>query len=239
MRTNSDGSSRLLQRDTLADQVLDTLMDWIMDGTLGMGDKLNTNELASRLGVSRMPIREALNRLERMGLAESIPYVGMRLVTLDEDDVLQSYIMRQALEPIVAERVCQNASPEDIERLEMIHREYIDVITDPELNAKELHLKNREFHLTLYSISGMRRVCSSIESLWDTLSFFKLLYGREIIRTQDDIRNMIAEHRGYIDAVKAGDGKLLEQLIYSSLEKRISGLDAEHEYHTREKTPGQ
>ena len=85
--TMSQESADMLQRDTLPMRVLNVLMDWIMDGKLKMGDKLNTEDLARQLGVSRMPIREALNSLVRMGLAESIPYVGMRLVTLNQDDI--------------------------------------------------------------------------------------------------------------------------------------------------------
>ena len=53
-------------------------MEWIMSGKLSMGDKLNTEELASQLGVSRMPIREALANLEKKGLAESVPYMQGR-----------------------------------------------------------------------------------------------------------------------------------------------------------------
>ena len=87
--TMGQDDSMMLQRDTLPMQVLNKLMDWIMDGKLKMGEKLNTEELARQLGVSRMPIREALKSLEKMGLAESIPYVGVKLVSLEQEDVLQ------------------------------------------------------------------------------------------------------------------------------------------------------
>ena len=83
--TMGQDDSMMLQRDTLPMQVLNKLMDWIMDGKLKMGEKLNTEELARQLGVSRMPIREALKSLEKMGLAESIPYVGVKLVSLEQD----------------------------------------------------------------------------------------------------------------------------------------------------------
>ena len=71
--TMGQDDSMMLQRDTLPMQVLNKLMDWIMDGKLKMGEKLNTEELARQLGVSRMPIREALKSLEKMvGLFLSI-----------------------------------------------------------------------------------------------------------------------------------------------------------------------
>ena len=58
----NENDSIIVQRDPLPIQVLNKLMDWIMDGKLTMGEKLNTEELARQLGVSRMPIREALRR---------------------------------------------------------------------------------------------------------------------------------------------------------------------------------
>lgn len=170
--TMNQGDSIMLQRDTLPMQVLNKLMDWIMDGTLKMGEKLNTEELARQLGVSRMPIREALKSLEKMGLAESVPYVGMKLVSLEQEDVLQIYLMRQLLEPLVAGETCKKITEEQIEELERIHEEYIQIVEESELDAKKLYLQNRKFHFSIYAISGMDRVCGVIESLWDTLSFF-------------------------------------------------------------------
>lgn len=113
--TMNQEDSMILQRDTFPMQVLNKLMDWIMDGKLKMGEKLNTEELARQLGVSRMPIREALNRLEKMGLAESVPYVGMKLVSLTQDDLLQIYQMRQLLEPLAAGRACEKITEEDVQ----------------------------------------------------------------------------------------------------------------------------
>lgn len=230
--TMNQNESVMLQRDTLPMQILSKLMDWIMDGTLKMGEKLNTEELARQLGVSRMPIREALNGLEKMGLAESVPYVGMKLVSLTQEDVLQIYQMRQALEPLVAEKACANITDGDLQELEKIHEDYIQIVREPELDAKKLYLQNRKFHFAVYSISGMDRVCSVIESLWDTLSFFKLIYGRDVIKNSEGVDKIIAEHQSYIDALKAGDSESLRQKLCATLAKRIEGVSAESDYYT-------
>ena len=122
--TMSRENQEMLKKDTLPMRVLNILMDWIMDGKLRMGDKLNTEEIARQLGVSRMPIREALNSLEKMGLAESVPYVGTRLITLTQEDILEIYMMRRMLEPMVAEEACRKITEEDIDFLEQILDEY-------------------------------------------------------------------------------------------------------------------
>ena len=216
--------SMMLQRDTLPMQVLNKLMDWIMDGKLKMGEKLNTEELARQLGVSRMPIREALKSLEKMGLAESIPYVGVKLVSLEQEDVLQIYLMRQLLEPLAAGEACKKITEEQIHELEEIHKEYVPIVEADEIDAKKLYLQNRKFHFAIYSISEMDRVCAMIESLWDTLSFFKLIYGRDVIKNTNGAKNMIAEHQGYIDALKDRDAERLKKSLYDTLGVRIEGI---------------
>lgn len=229
--TMGQDDSMMLQRDTLPMQVLNKLMDWIMDGKLKMGEKLNTEELARQLGVSRMPIREALKSLEKMGLAESIPYVGVKLVSLEQEDVLQIYLMRQLLEPLAAGEACKKITEEQIHELEEIHKEYIPIIEADEIDAKKLYLQNRKFHFAIYSISEMDRVCAMIESLWDTLSFFKLIYGRDVIKNTNGAKNMIAEHQGYIDALKDRDAERLKKSLYDTLGVRIDGISKETDYY--------
>ena len=230
--TMGQDDSMMLQRDTLPMQVLDKLMDWIMDGKLKMGEKLNTEELARQLGVSRMPIREALKSLEKMGLAESIPYVGVKLVSLEQEDVLQIYLMRQLLEPLAAGEACKKITEEQIHDLEEIHKEYVPIVEADEIDAKKLYLQNRKFHFAIYSISEMDRVCAMIESLWDTLSFFKLIYGRDVIKNTNGAKNMIAEHQGYIDALKDRDAERLKKSLYDTLGVRIEGISKETDYYT-------
>ncbi len=230
--TMGQDDSMMLQRDTLPMQVLNKLMDWIMDGKLKMGEKLNTEELARQLGVSRMPIREALKSLEKMGLAESIPYVGVKLVSLEQEDVLQIYLMRQLLEPLAAGEACKKITEEQIHELEEIHKEYVPIVEADEIDAKKLYLQNRKFHFAIYSISEMDRVCAMIESLWDTLSFFKLIYGRDVIKNTNGAKNMIAEHQGYIDALKDRDVERLKKSLYDTLGVRIEGISKETDYYT-------
>ena len=230
--TMGQDDSMMLQRDTLPMQVLNKLMDWIMDGKLKMGEKLNTEELARQLGVSRMPIREALKSLEKMGLAESIPYVGVKLVSLEQEDVLQIYLMRQLLEPLAAGEACKKITEEQIHELEEIHKEYVPIVEADEIDAKKLYLQNRKFHFAIYSISEMDRVCAMIESLWDTLSFFKLIYGRDVIKNTNGAKNMIAEHQGYINALKDRDAERLKKSLYDTLGVRIDGISKETDYYT-------
>ena len=109
-----------LQRQRTNEIVLEQMMTWIMDGTLSMGQKINTEQIAKQLGVSRMPVREAAASLEKMGLAESLPYVGYRLITINASVIDDLYLIRRALEPMAAYYACINMTEEGLKELKHI-----------------------------------------------------------------------------------------------------------------------
>lgn len=222
--TMNDLNREVLQHNKLPDLVLDKLMEWIMSGKLSMGDKLNTEELASQLGVSRMPIREALSNLEKKGLAESIPYVGTRLITLTKEDVRQIYIARTALEPVAARYACEKITEEEIQNLEKIQEEYKRIVSQDSIDAIDVYQQNRLYHFSIYKASQLDRVCSMIESLWDNLSFFKLVYGQKLLLKEESRRNMIAEHESYLEALKNHDSELIYHLLGKNLKKRTEDI---------------
>lgn len=222
--TMNDLNSDMLQHSKLPDRVLDKLMEWIMSGKLSMGDKLNTEELANQLGVSRMPIREALSNLEKKGLAESIPYAGTRLVTLTQEDVRQIYIARTALEPIAAKAACEKITDEELENLRWIHAKYVKIVTYDALDAVDVYQQNRLFHFSLYKASQLDRICEMIESLWDNLSFFKLIYGQKLLEDRESRERMIAEHQSYLEALEKRDSELIYHLLEQNLKKRAENI---------------
>lgn len=229
MRTNmritmNDLNTDTLQHSKLPDLVLDKLMEWIMSGKLSMGDKLNTEELATQLGVSRMPIREALSNLEKKGLAESIPYAGTRLVTLTKEDVRQIYIARTALEPIAAKYACKKITDQEIRHLSEIQEEYKRIVRGKELDAVEVYQQNRLYHFSIYKASQLDRICVMIESLWDNLSFFKLIYGQKLLDSEESREKMIAEHQSYLDALKRRDSELIYRLLQQNLKSRAENI---------------
>lgn len=220
----NDLNREVLQHNKLPDLVLDKLMEWIMSGKLSMGDKLNTEELANQLGVSRMPIREALSNLEKKGLAESIPYAGTRLITLTKEDVRQIYIARTALEPVAARYACEKITEEEIQNLEEIHEEYKRIVSQDSIDAIDVYQQNRLYHFSIYKASQLDRVCSMIESLWDNLSFFKLVYGQKLLLKEESRQNMISEHESYLEALKNHDSELIYHLLGKNLKKRTEDI---------------
>ena len=84
------------------------------------------------------------------------------------------------------------------------------------MQKKVILAESKNFHFcNLFHLAKMDRVCAMIESLWDTfIIFFKTIYGRDVIKEYEmEPRNMIAEHQGYIDALKDRDAEKIEEII--------------------------
>ncbi len=216
--------SEKLKYQRMPELIKDQLMDWIMDGTISMGDKLNAEDLASRMGVSRMPVREALRIMEKSGIVQSIPYVGARVVELQMTDIVQIYLMRQALEPLACYYACKNITDRQVATVEKVHARLESVINQPNPNAKDIFVLNREFHFSIFKISNMRHLINIIATLWDNLAFYKLIYGRKYATDRDSAIDMLKEHQQYIDKLKNHESEEFRVLIRDSLHKRVMEL---------------
>ncbi|MDR2391845.1 MAG: GntR family transcriptional regulator [Planctomycetota bacterium] len=208
-----------IQAQRVPDLVMEQLMAWIMDGRLHMGQKLVAEELAQAFGVSRMPIREALKNLEKLGIVESIPYVGARLVTLSKTDIKQIYMMRKALEPVLGHHACLNAAEEDIAEIACNQDEFESVMRNGKPTAQEVFVQNRKFHFSIYRASKMNKILETVSMLWDNLAFCKLIYGQTYVASDEAAEDMMRVHRGYVEALVARDAGLMFELMRTSLGK--------------------
>ncbi len=204
--------------------VKEQLMDWIMDGTISMGEKLIAEDIAVRLGVSRMPVREALKSMEKSGIVNSIPYVGARVAELQMTDIVQIYLMREALEPLAAYYACKNMTDSKLEKIEAIQERLENVFIESTPNAKQIFVLNRDFHFEIYSVSGMKYLINTISSLWDNLAFYKLIYGRRYVTDKNIANSMLEEHRDYMKRLRNKQAADLKTIMHDSLHRRVLEL---------------
>ena len=209
-----------LQVQRLPDLVLRQLMEWVLDGEIRMGQKLNIEELSTRLGVSRMPVREAINSMEKMGIVESVPYVGARIVTLSKADILQLYLVRENLEPTMVFHACRQITREQLERTKSIQIELEDYLKSGETAARQVYRLNREFHFSIYKASNLDKVCDIISMVWDNLSLCKMIYEVSYIKDKREAGRMVSEHREYISLLEEGNSDKLRELLTENLKKR-------------------
>ncbi|MDF1724274.1 MAG: GntR family transcriptional regulator, partial [Alcanivorax sp.] len=102
---------------TLADRVFARLQDDIVRGEILPGSKVSETELASRYGVSRGPLREAIRRLESRKLLERVVHVGTRVASLSVNDLIEIYHVREALEGMAARLAAEHMTAEEVRGL--------------------------------------------------------------------------------------------------------------------------
>lgn len=225
-----------LQRQRTNEMVLEQMMGWIINGTMSMGQKINTEQIAKQLGVSRMPVRVAAASLEKMGLAESLPYVGYRLITINASVIDDLYLIRRALEPLAAYYACKEMTPEALCEVEAIQRQLEEVVQDENCDPKEVFTLNREFHFSIYQCCGKEKTFEFIQNVWRQLSFCKLIYANMTLQKGQLNANYSKEHRLFIDLLRKKDAEGLKQAVYDSLswysedvpQKIMSAIHAEN-----------
>jgi DNA-binding GntR family transcriptional regulator len=137
----------------MADQsVRDRIRDLVLARDLRPGDRLVERQLAERLGVSRVPVREALRELVHEGLAEERATRGMVVRGVDRADVEALFDVRGALEDLICERIVAHASDADLDRLDAVVDRARDAVRHG--TAAEARALNAEFHVVLAELAG-------------------------------------------------------------------------------------
>ena len=202
------------QYRSIQDIVFTSIRDEILTGKLKPGDALNTVELSQRLGVSRTPIREALNRLIASGLVVNERHRGAHVRKLSIDEVVEIYYIRAALAGVAARLAAKRLSPEDSKHL----FELCDSMDrDLEAGHQDAMLaKNFEFHRTVYRASNSPRLEALVLEYYRQSDFYRTL-GLELPGRFAEISR---EHRTIAEALTAGDMD------------RAEGAAREHHFNT-------
>jgi len=193
---------------TTPDLIAASLRDDILRGVIPPGQALRQEELASRFGVSRLPVRDALLRLEGEGLVEVFPNRGAYVTTLSADEVREIYHLRELLEGDAIEHAVPRMTPADWRRIDAAHAAATRSADGPEWAAGD-----REFHLALYAPANRPRQLALIASLRGTVDRYWSAYSALPTRTAE----WLAHHAAIVDACRGGDaaaarGRLVDHL---------------------------
>jgi DNA-binding GntR family transcriptional regulator len=190
-------------------RIANTLREEILAGDLPPGTWLRQDDLAARLGSSRLPVREALRILESEGLTESLPNRGARVPTLDLHDVHTYYRMRERLEPLTLVESLAHLSDEQIGRMERIQDEI-----EHNSDVNRFLVLDREFHMTSYEACPSSHLLSTTVRLWNATQHYRrafmLLTGPD---RSDRLTLVNAEHRLILDAVRRRDAEDAERFL--------------------------
>jgi len=189
----------------------DAIKDKILVGEKLPGTRLILSELEVELGIGRVPIREALMRLDRSGLVRNVPYKGAVVATPPQrKEIEHIYNIRLDLEINLALDSMNNLKEKDFVELDRLNLEM-------EKCADGYYSLDRQFHNTIYSASNLPHLCDIVEKLILPVEVFLNVNRQEI----SDCRVFNKEHQEIIDSLKSKDSDRLR----SALSKNIkSGL---------------
>ena len=153
-----------IARQTVQDRVYSVLRDRLMRGGFEPGQKLKIAELASALGTSAMPVREALNRLTAERAIDSMPNRSVRVPSLSKESLRDLMEARCAIEGLAVARAAANTDAATLENLRRFIAAQSE--TDAEHVSEGSAEQNRAFHFAIYRRSGSAVLLPIIESLW-------------------------------------------------------------------------
>jgi DNA-binding GntR family transcriptional regulator len=196
------------------------LLEAIREGRLTSGSRLRENEIMQWLGISRLPVREALRRLQSDGLISSIPYRGITVTRLDYQQIIELYQMREVLEGTAAALAARHASPAEIAMLRKALAP-----TDKHCDAQQLARHDRQFHHAIYHTAHNRYLLKSLDSLRDTM----VLLGHSTYTEPRRCAAAQQEHERIFRAIEEGKPETAEVVarehVRSAQQARLALLD--------------
>lgn len=177
------------------------LRDAIVGGRYAPGERLRQEEIASEMGISRVPVREALRQLEIEGLVTLSPHAGARVAQLRVEELDELYMMRIALEPMVIAASAPRLTPAQLVGLGELVEKIEGAVEQPE---RWLDL-DRRFHLESFGGASMSRARELVHGFWNCTQHYRRAHV--LGSTQADLDVVHLEHRLILDALERGNGE--------------------------------
>jgi DNA-binding GntR family transcriptional regulator len=205
-----------IQKGKLSEQAYEILLHHIVAQNFEHGRKLQIDELAQQLGISRTPVKEALNLLAAEGLVELVPHIGTFVKGFSAQETAQILDIRRALEVLAAETLLDHLLPHDLARLGgMVANMEASFQKGTDLQTHSR--RNYEFHLALIELSGNQRLVKAYESLHVSVRTTQISATQETWKRSFD--EEAAEHRAILAALQTRDRTELMRVLALHLER--------------------
>ena len=191
---------------TLWEQLFRRLSDAIVSGELPPGSKLSEPALARQYGVSRGPLREAINRLQERHLVRRTAHFGARVVELSPQILEETYVVREALEGMAAREAARNCTPDDIEALRRAYARHVAAVREGG-EGPVWRSADEDFHVLIARASRNPMLIRLL-----TEDFYQLVgfYRSQLVHVRGRGDRTLAEHRRILEAIEDKDGDLAE-----------------------------
>jgi DNA-binding GntR family transcriptional regulator len=200
-------------------RIADELGARILAGVLPPGTRIRQEQIAEELGVSRLPIREALRILESRGLVTLVPATGAWVSSMNLAECVETYLIRERLEPLALGQALGGISEEGIDQMEDLVIAMENAVT-----LEEFMDFDRQFHQLSFRSAGMPTLLDMVERLWNTTQHYRRAFVQ--IVGMDGLRESHLEHRLLLAAIRRRDRRSAEELLGLHIRKtRLSLAD--------------
>lgn len=196
----------------------------ILRGQYHPGEWLRQERLAQELGVSQMPVREALKELTAEGLVEHVPYRGVRVVEFSPEDLEDLYHHRAFLEGQAAYSAALRITEDELAELGELLQRMKQCMAPEKLD--EYRLLNRRFHLSIFAASRRSYLIRTLAQLWDafpTMMWSNYFHATLATVPERDTRD-VTEHEAILAALTAHDAPRAEKLVRSHIQTALDVL---------------
>jgi len=212
------GGLEPISRESTASIIARRIRTAIMHGTFPPGSQLGELDLAAQLGVSRGPLREAMQRLVQEGLVRSERNRGLFVTALEPEDVRDVYLARAAVERAAVCRILGGDREAAARRLSAVHREMLAAARPHSHTA--LSDADLRFHEVLVEVSGSPR----LRRMHQTLLVESRMCMAALQGTYAEPEDLVAEHAALVDGVREGDRRRLLRLVEAHMDDALRRL---------------
>lgn len=205
----NDGPSSPLTRDgTFSQRTEAVVRDMILDGSIPPGERLNEVALASALGISRGPLREAIQRLAGEGLLTVVSHRGAFVRTFERREVDELYDLRTAYEMHAARLACERASDEQLEQLDEFLAATGDAMSDGRYPV------DRDFHVRLLALADSAALQRAAKETQAQISLARSISASQPVRAKE----ALGEHVDIVSALQSRSADDAARLVREHLD---------------------
>ena len=219
-----------MQIESIADLAKGHIQVWIIKGEYQPGQQLKEEEIATRLDISRPPVREAFKMLEAEGLVIRRPRRGVFVTEMTEKDVWEAYTLKAALYEMAMELAMNSIADSQIQELEAVVRRMETCVDADPVDLLRYQEHHQNFHAQIMLISGHDRLKKISASIHNQVSRFSY----KSLQNRAHLDSSVRYHRKIIKAVMAGDKVSACRLMKEHVLEALDGLLSMPELQKRE-----
>ena len=159
---------------TKNEAIYEMLREEILQAKIKPGEKIVISDLSKKIGVSEIPIREAVKKLESEGFLTIMPHVGITVSKLDPDEIIEFYLIRIELESLAARLATPLMSETEITCLQEVNQELKSALQHDD--RERLYALNQQFHFKIYAAAKRPHLYKLIVDLWDKVSWIRSVF---------------------------------------------------------------